>query len=67
MEYTIDENKLQKTTRAFNDIAYPYYATNEEIENFILADWHEGKGHQQWLDSVDAQEIADWVAACILG
>ena len=33
------------------------------IENFILADWREGQGHQDWLDSATAQEIADWVIA----
>lgn len=35
-----------------------------KIELFILADWHEGQEHQDWLDEATSTEIADWIIGC---
>lgn len=62
--YTIDNDKLQSVIRIVNNETDPA-ATDELIEQFITADWHEGDEHQEWLNKADAQEIADWIAACV--
>ena len=62
--YTIDKNKLQAVIRIVNNETDPT-ATDELIEQFVTADWHEGDEHQEWLNEADAQEIADWIAACV--
>ena len=60
--FKIDTEKLEKIVEIFNNETDPK-ATAELIENEICADWNEGKDHQQWIDSADPQEIADWLAS----
>ena len=62
--YHIDSEKLQQVIDIYTD-QYEPKATDEDIEGYILADWHEGDEHQAWLDTADAAEIADWMAAGI--
>ena len=62
--YTIDSSKLEDVVRIINNETDPA-ATDELIEGFLTTDWHEGDEHQEWLDKSNAQEIADWVAACV--
>jgi len=33
----------------------------ETVEATLLYDWPEGQEHQDWLNTADPQEIADWV------
>jgi hypothetical protein len=35
----------------------------EQVRDFALADWDEGAEHQDWLDTADEREIADWILA----
>lgn len=35
--------------------------TDEEIKDYVLADWPEGQEHQDWLDRATVQEIGNWV------
>jgi hypothetical protein len=37
--------------------------TIEQVRDFALADWDEGAEHQDWLDTADEREIADWIVA----
>jgi hypothetical protein len=37
--------------------------TVEQVREFALADWDEGAEHQEWLDTADEREIADWIIA----
>ena len=62
MTYRIDEDKLAEVALLFNDQVDPA-ATDELVESEITADWHEGDEHQEWIDSVSAQEIVDWLAS----
>lgn len=59
--FTIDSKKLEAVVKAVQndrpDIA------QRTIEEFVTADWPEGKEHQQWLDNASVQHIADWVIA----
>jgi len=59
--FEIDGDKLEKVTRIVNRDTDPA-ATEELIETEICADWNEGKEHQDWIDTADAEEIADWLA-----
>lgn len=61
-EFNINAAKLGSVIQSVK-----YYfpnATDEQIKDFILADWHEGQEHQDWLDTATADEIADWVIGC---
>ena len=59
--YTIDSDKLTAVTGIINAETDPA-ATEDLIEAEICADWNEGDEHQEWIDSADPQEIADWLA-----
>ena len=41
-------------------------ATDDEVRDFIDADWPNADEHQGWLDSATADEVADWVASVLL-
>jgi len=60
--YRIDSDKLAEVTRIVNAETDPR-VTDEMVGDEICADWHEGQEHQDWIDSADAQEIADWIAS----
>ena len=62
MYYTINENKLKKVTKKFNSDVDPK-ATEDLVKSEICADWHEGKEHQDWIDSAPVEEIVDWLAS----
>jgi hypothetical protein len=64
--YHIDSDKLQQVIDIYTD-EYEPKASNEDIEGFILADWPEGQEHQDWLDTADTREIADWIALDVFG
>jgi len=59
--YKINQGKLEQVTRIFNAQTDPE-ATEELVKSEICADWNEGDEHQAWIDSANAQEIADWLA-----
>jgi len=59
--YTINSNKLTAVTEIVNANTDPA-ATEDLIEAEICADWNEGDEHQEWIDSAEAQDIADWLA-----
>lgn len=60
--FTIDQSKFEEVVRIFNAGTDP-----QVVDNIIMAeitsDWHNADEHQEWLDSADAQEIADWLAS----
>jgi len=62
MQYTISNEKLTQVAEIFNRETDPA-ATDELIRTEICADWNEGVEHQEWIDSADPQEIADWLAS----
>ena len=64
MQYKIDSDKLEKVVEIFNRETDPA-ATDDLIEAEICADWNEGDNHQNWIDSADPQEIADWLASLL--
>lgn len=52
----MDDNKAKKVAKLAG-------ISVEEVMEFALADWDEGKEHQTWLDNASAQEIADWIVS----
>lgn len=60
--FTVDQEKLAQVVAIVNAETDPA-ATAASVEEAILADWDEGDEHQAWIDSVSAQEIADWLAS----
>jgi len=46
--------------------AYPD-VTRDTVEDYIAADWPEGKEHTSWIQSASHEEIADWIIACLRG
>jgi hypothetical protein len=60
--YTIEQEKLEQVTEIFNNETDPA-ATEELVRSEICADWREGQEHQDWIDTADPQEIADWLAS----
>ena len=62
MYYTISDEKLDEVTRFFNQETDPA-ATEELVKAQICADWNEGDEHQNWIDTADPKEIADWLAS----
>lgn len=60
--FTIKSSKLNQVVKIFKNET-DENATKEQIESNILADWHEGNEHQEWLNTASAQEIADWLAS----
>lgn len=40
--------------------------TEDEVEQFIDSDWPNASEHQEWLNTVSAKEIADWVASVMV-
>ncbi len=64
MAYTIDSEKLTEVTEIINSDTDPR-ATEADVETHITDDWPEGQEHQDWIDSADAQEIADWVGVTV--
>jgi hypothetical protein len=59
--YTIADEKLRKVAEIVNRDTDPA-ATEDLIRTEICADWNEGQEHQEWIDTADAEEIADWLA-----
>ena len=59
--YTIDSDKLTAVTEIINAETDPA-ATDGLIELEICADWNEGAEHQEWIDSAEPREIAEWLA-----
>lgn len=49
--YTQAENKVKSSA-----------ALNKHYD-FIMADWHEGDEHWQWVIDASVEEIVDWVEA----
>ena len=64
MEHTIEREKLEKVTEIINDETDPR-VTESELEAHICADWHEGAEHQDWINTADPREIADWISATV--
>ena len=62
MYYTISDEKLDEVTRIFNQETDPA-ATEELVKAQICADWNEGDEHQNWIDTAEPKEIADWLAS----
>ena len=62
MYYTISDEKLDEVTRIFNQETDPA-ATEELVKAEICADWNEGDEHQNWIDTAEPKEIADWLAS----
>ncbi len=71
LEYCIDKeiemfhitpSKLAEVVRIFNSETDPQ-ATAETIKSEIVADWHNADEHQDWLNTADPEEIADWLAS----
>lgn len=60
--YTIDENRLAQIVELFNNDVDPA-ATSDAVKAELLADWHNGQEHQEWLDTAEIQEIVNWLAA----
>ena len=59
--YNIDADKLAAVTEIVNAMTDPA-ATEDLIEAEICADWNEGDEHQQWIDSAEPQDVANWLA-----
>jgi len=59
MKFTINDSKLNRIITLVQ-VIHPG-ETEATITDFILADWNEGREHQDWLDTASAQDIADWV------
>jgi hypothetical protein len=55
--FNINDDKLEQIKKLIPNL------DSETINDFILADWPEGKEHQSWLDSATPEQIADWVIA----
>lgn len=60
--FKIDTEKLNEVTSIINANTDPK-VTEEMIEQHTCADWEEGDEHQEWINSADAQEIADWIGS----
>jgi hypothetical protein len=60
MQFQINAEKLAEVTEIVNNDFDPA-ATEADIETHICSDWEEGEEHQEWLDTADADEIADWL------
>jgi len=61
--YHIDPERLEAIVNA-----YAEFEPNVEtatVEAYLLYDWSEGQEHQDWLDTADPQEIAEWIAATV--
>jgi hypothetical protein len=54
--YTLSDERAER-------IAALAGLTVEQVRDFALADWDEGAEHQDWLDTADEREIADWIVA----
>ena len=63
--YTIDREKLEAVVNVYSE-SEPNVST-ADVEAYICGDWPEGQEHQDWIDSADPQEIADWIAADVFG
>ena len=59
--FHIDAERLQEIVNAYAEYE-PSVDTND-VEATLLYDWPEGDDHQNWLETADPQEIADWLAA----
>ena len=60
MQYTINNEKLAKVTKIVNDEIDP-----RATETHITDDWPEGQEHQDWIDTADARDIADWIGMTV--
>jgi hypothetical protein len=45
------------------EIAAAAHITEAQAFDFVLADWPEGKEHQDWIDNAATDEIASWAKA----
>lgn len=52
--YSIYESRLL-------EIAEAAHISEDEAFDFVLADWPEGREHQDWIDNEDTEVIAAWV------
>ena len=59
--YIISAEKLQAIVDAYSE--YEPNVHSDDVEKTLTYDWPEGEEHQEWLDTADPQEIADWLAA----
>ena len=60
-QFNLDKVDIPEVTRIVQQ--HNPDATQAEVEDFIAADWAEGQTHQEWINTANAQEIGDWVAA----
>uniref|UniRef100_A0A6M3LXJ6 Uncharacterized protein n=1 Tax=viral metagenome TaxID=1070528 RepID=A0A6M3LXJ6_9ZZZZ len=63
--FNLDKLDMTEITRIVQHDGVPE-ATQDEVEQFIDADWANADEHQNWLDTANAQEIGDWVASVLL-
>lgn len=61
--YHIDADRLEDIVNAYAE--YEPGVATEDVEATLLYDWPEGQEHQDWLDTADVQEIADWLASTV--
>jgi len=57
--YTIDDDKFEEVmdlVERFDPKVLP-----ETIRDHLVANWHEGGKHQEWLNGSSAGEIVDWI------
>jgi len=59
--YHIDAERLESIVNAYAE--YEPNVSTADVEATLLYDWPEGQEHQDWLDTADPQEVADWLAA----
>lgn len=58
--FAIDQDKLDEVAALVRQSSA---ISDSDVEDYCLADWPEGQEHQDWLDTADASEIANWVLA----
>ena len=61
--YHIDADRLEDIVNAYAE--YEPGVATEDVEATLLYDWPEGQEHQDWLDTADVREIADWLASTV--
>ena len=60
--YTVSDETVETVTAILN-LEVDSEVTEETVKAEICGDWHEGQEHQDWIDSTEPQEIADWLAS----
>lgn len=64
-DYEPDEAKLDEVVRLVQ--AERRHLSDDDIRDFVLADWPEGVEHLRWLGNAPTREIADWVITGLCG